>query len=237
MNTTSTQSKIGYKKLRNNLIAELEILGDNNENRSDIVDSINAKYRCSKVRVLSIKDYDGKAHEEGRSLYNGEFIYKVGEIIETEYDKDIDKVCSSGIHYFLSYERAEKYEANMPLDFTGCWVYYYDNGQLESKCEYVKGKPHGLYEELYENGKISIKCSYENGRLHGLYVSWHNNGQTAIRVQYVKGLFDGIMEQWNSDGELASKRSYKNGILDGLHEELNRNGVLYQQFHSAVYIN
>jgi len=81
-------SHIGYKKLRDNLIAELEIIGCNNEKRLDIRDPINAKYRCSKVHVLSIKDHEGKSYEEGKSIYDERFIYKVGGIIiETEYEK------------------------------------------------------------------------------------------------------------------------------------------------------
>ena len=180
--------KIGYKKLRNNLIAELEILGDNNENRSDIVDPINAEHRCSKVRVLSIKDHDGKPYDEGNSLNDKQFIYKVGEIIETEYDKNIDKVCSSGIHYFLSYKRAKEYDMTVPKNFTGYWFDYYDNGLLKYKRQFENGKANGLCEEWYDNGQLKHRNNSINSQLHGLAETWYEDGQLKITRLYQNGI-------------------------------------------------
>jgi hypothetical protein len=49
-----TRSQIGYKKLQGGWIAKLQIIGQNNEHRKDIVNSQTAKYRCDKALVLEI---------------------------------------------------------------------------------------------------------------------------------------------------------------------------------------
>ena len=36
-------------------------------------------------------------------------------------------------------------------------------------------KRHGLYEWYYENGKLMYKENYVNGQLHGLWEGYHSN--------------------------------------------------------------
>jgi antitoxin component YwqK of YwqJK toxin-antitoxin module len=49
----------------------------------------------------------------------------------------------------------------------GYWEYYYENGRIRSKGNYVNGIWEGNWEWYYDNGKISSKASYVNG-----YVIW-----------------------------------------------------------------
>jgi len=58
--------------------------------------------------VLSITDADGKKYLEGRSAYDPTFVYTVGAVVSAPYDEEV-KECSTGIHFFLTREEAERY--------------------------------------------------------------------------------------------------------------------------------
>ena len=100
-------SFIGYKKCRDGLIAELEIPED--ALRSS---ATTRKCRCSKAKVLSITNLDGSKSEstEATSKRDSSFVYKVGETVEvTNFDPNRWNECSTGIHFFVTREEAEKY--------------------------------------------------------------------------------------------------------------------------------
>ena len=46
----------------------------------------------------------------------------------------------------------------------GLWEYYWDNGKLYSKGDYVDGKEHGLWERYYKNGNLYSKSFYDMGK-------------------------------------------------------------------------
>ena len=100
-------SFIGYKKCRDDLIVELEIPED--ALRSS---ATTRKCRCSKAKVLSITNLDGSKSKctEATSKRDSSFVYKVGEIVEVpDFDTNRFNECSTGIHFFVTREEAEKY--------------------------------------------------------------------------------------------------------------------------------
>ena len=100
-------SFIGYKKCRGGLIVELEIPED--ALRSS---ATTRKCRCSKAKVLSITSLDGSKPEctEATSKRDPSFVYKVGEFVEVpDFDTNRFNECSTGIHFFVTREEAEKY--------------------------------------------------------------------------------------------------------------------------------
>ena len=100
-------SFIGYKKCRDDLIVELEIPED--ALRSS---GTTRKCRCSKAKVLSITNLDGSKSKctEATSKRDSFFVYKVGEIVEVpDFDTNRFNECSTGIHFFVTREEAEKY--------------------------------------------------------------------------------------------------------------------------------
>ena len=100
-------SFIGYKKCRDGLIVELEIPED--ALRSS---GTTRKCRCSKAKVLSITNLDGSKSKctEATSKRDSSFVYKVGETVEvTNFDPNRWNECSTGIHFFVTREEAEKY--------------------------------------------------------------------------------------------------------------------------------
>ena len=45
----------------------------------------------------------------------------------------------------------------------------------------------GVAEKWNENGQLESRCAYTRGRLYGLYETWHENGQLASRRTYEDG--------------------------------------------------
>ena len=73
---------------------------------------IGNKCRCSKAKVASATDLEGNSVEatEFQSLHDASFIYRLGETVEEpEYDGDIRVECTTGIHFFKTFEEARDY--------------------------------------------------------------------------------------------------------------------------------
>ena len=182
---------IGYKKCQDGRIVVLEILGKHNEDRKNIVDKQFAKMRCLKARVIRIYNMHDQSieYDEAYGIYDKTFKYTVGEVVEPidEFDNYLDKVCGSGIHYFLTEEPA----------------YYWD---YEPKND--------LYKSWHPNGQMEKRCTYKNGKRDGLYESWHSNGQMRYRHTYKNGEKDGLHENWHANGQMYMRCTFKNGIMD-----------------------
>ena len=104
MNCPEKGSFIGFKKVRNNLIVELEITED--ALRSS---ATGRKCRCSKAKVLSITNIDGAESNinSARSLWDLGFVYSVGETIEVpNFDTNRWNECAPGIHFFITRQEA-----------------------------------------------------------------------------------------------------------------------------------
>lgn len=94
-----------WKKLANDDVAKLLIPED--AKRSS---ATSRKCRASKAVVLAIYNKRGEEISEGRSRYDSEFIYRVGETVYPDkWDEDRWNECSSGIHFFLTRREAEEY--------------------------------------------------------------------------------------------------------------------------------
>lgn len=180
-----------YKKLSNGWIAELKILGKTNEARK-VHNKNFSKYRTSKAKVLRIfkKGRNGKItlkKRAGSGLRDKTFKYKTGEIIEVDdFNKNIKKVCTTGIHYFKSYEPAYMFNLNFSR-YTGFHKQWHENGEKAVESNWVKGKLHGVYKEWYKNGKHSLEANLVNGVFHGKYIRYKGNGK--FQRDYVNGKY------------------------------------------------
>ena len=126
-----------------------------NENRINVRNQLYAKFRANKLFVVKIINIDNMKYidEIINNYYDIKIIYKCNEIVVPDkFDEDIDKVCSSGIHYFKSIDPAFYYRDKPPKDFTGKWIRWYENGNKRNECEYIDGKETGKCIELYEDG-------------------------------------------------------------------------------------
>jgi len=93
-----------WKKLSDDKIAKLLVPSE--AKRSN---ATGRKCRVEYAKVLEIWDED-KQVEEGKSQYDDEFIYRVGEIVKPDkWDDDRWNECSNGIHGFITRYEAENY--------------------------------------------------------------------------------------------------------------------------------
>jgi antitoxin component YwqK of YwqJK toxin-antitoxin module len=94
------------------------------------------------------------------SNFENKLEYKIGKvIIPDNFDINLEKVCSNGIHYFLKLECA----------------FYYSLDEIQN----------GEYLEWYENGQQYVKCTYTNGEINGEYLKWNDNGQLYIKNVHI----------------------------------------------------
>ena len=98
-------SFIGWKKCRGDLIVEIEICED--AKRSS---AATRKCRCDKAKVIAITSPDGGAEEAAQSMYNSNFIYRVGDIVSVpDFDDNRWNECAPGIHFFITRQEAVDY--------------------------------------------------------------------------------------------------------------------------------
>jgi len=246
--------KIGYKKAEDGYIVKLEILGKNNENRSNIVDPIHAKHRCSEAKVLDIFHWKtGKKIESIGGLYNPKFIYTLNETITTKFDKNLELVCSSGIHYFKTLEQAENWNLESPRD--GKLIEYYGDGRKDSEYNIINGKIEGKHIQYYITGKIlSItnfkdgrrngKCeefyitgntwevkNYKDEKLEGEYITYYENGNVKLIRNYKNGKLEGKYIEYYENGNMKQIQNFKNNILDGKQEFYKLDGTLQKNVY------
>jgi len=99
-------SFIGFKKCSNKIV-KLKICED--AKRSNATTN---KCRCDKAEVLGIYDFKHTLLEDKMvaSNYDKDFIYEVGKIVSVDdFDEDRWNECSTGIHFFLTFEMAVIY--------------------------------------------------------------------------------------------------------------------------------
>lgn len=193
--------KLGYAKmytshLSRRLVVTLEILGDNNENRK-VFDPNYAIFRCSKAKVIEIKDmFEDCEFDECRKMGAIKIPYKVGDIIEDENYEDGDEADSdSTIRYFKTYEAAFWYAPyeirNMCRVLFG--FYCRKNGNNESN-ENIKNFTMSYKQFYFKSGRKkaeqNVKMVFDEDTLEllptarGEWTEWYPNGKVKSRNNY-----------------------------------------------------
>jgi len=103
---------------------------------------------------------------------------------------------------------------------------FYDNKQVKSKGNYVKGKKHGAWENYYLNGNLKSKTNYIDGNRDGSFAEYYENGQLKAKRNFVKLVKEGVWETYHDNGKLKVLLNYVNGKEDGLMEVYHKNGQL-----------
>ena len=209
---------IGYKAAKvgeTRVLITLDIPDDaiTNVARTSVVVKDTAKYRTNKANVLKIEDEDGKEYTEAVTVFYREnsLTYKLNELVEvSNYDMNLEEVCSSGIHFFLTKRVAELYSRDSIQN--GLYQSWYKNGEKWVECTYVNGKREGLFQEWRRNGQKLEEFTLVNGLAEGLYQSWHQNGEKWVECTFVNGRFEGVYQCWYSNGQKYSESTYVNGV-------------------------
>ncbi|MCZ6702787.1 MAG: hypothetical protein O6940_07065 [Ignavibacteria bacterium] len=69
----------------------------------------------------------------------------------------------------------------------GEWIYFYPNGQLESKGNFNYDKPHGKWMWFYSNGNLKESGSFLNGHKSGKWYQYTIDGNLISIKFYDKG--------------------------------------------------
>lgn len=165
---------------------------------NNIHNGINLQEQKTKVFYFNYTTYDIYKLE----LFNGKFVNKYNngkikrnfEVRNGKLNGTITEYYKNGIVKFTG-----NYNNNKITD--GCALFYYENGNLESKFCWRNGKQHGIQEMFYENGNKKLQSVLQEGKLLGLELVFRENGtllyeidndNATIREFDEKGNFIGI---------------------------------------------
>ena len=176
-----------YKACRNSIVT-LELLDNSvtSEERCDVVDDNYAKFRCNMAKVINIVNVKtGKTINSDRSIHDINFVYTLGEIVKTDFNTCLDRVCAEGIHYFKTKETALSWF----IRHTNYWPdgkikQWYDNGQKKAEVTFKKGEPDGKYISWWKNGEKNSEKTWKNGKLHGKCTVWNEKGKILSEEYY-----------------------------------------------------
>lgn len=108
----------------------------------------------------------------------------------------------------------------------GLWTYYYFDGTLKEKTNYVDGKQEGLSEMWYSNGAQKGKYNYKNDKLNGEVTEYNSSGIISTHGTYVNDKPIGHYELYYADSKLHYTANYAEGGLEGPLKEYYLNGQL-----------
>jgi hypothetical protein len=192
-----------------------------NEARKGLIDSDYAKYRGSEFKVLNIinkYDVTKKVEEINSSHRYNPITYRIGEIVKSNfYDENIQEVCSTGIHFFLTFERAYMYENDSERIhiFDGAYKLWEDDGRLIGLRFYKDRKLHGQYRVWNADGTLQITGTYNNGKLDGAYTEYYASGAKKFTSTYSNGIKQGQEFHWDKHGVVYKCTNFTAGKVNG----------------------
>jgi len=196
-----TEPMVRFKRCKEDRIVTLDVTGDHNEDRTDVVDARYAKFRTNKAMVLEITNLSGTTtFNEARSLHDSKFTYVVGKELHVNWCTAKNVVCGVGIHYYKTKDAAIGHEE--PGDsFTGKWTMWQDNGQVWVQGGYERGVRIGEWNWRHDNGQLREQGRYdEQGMRDGEWNGWYDNGQPREQGRYKHGVRYGEWKQWGRTG-------------------------------------
>ena len=130
--------------------------------------------------------------------------------------------------YLKKEGKIQYYKGNL---FSGTIEYFYENGKLKQKEDYIDGKLDGEFIRNHTNGQLNASWAYTNGVRNGKSKSYYSNGQLNENMNYILGELDGIYEEYYDDGQLKENINYLLGERDGIYETYYPNGQLNTKIH------
>ena len=125
--------------------------------------------------------------EKDRSILKSNFVYSLDKIVKTDFNKNLDTVCTEGIQYFKTKEAALS------------WFY----GQVGENF------PDGKWTTWYENGQKRYEGIYKDDEYDGKWIWWYENGNKETEGTYKDGIQDGKWTQWWNDGSEVYEGIYQ----------------------------
>jgi antitoxin component YwqK of YwqJK toxin-antitoxin module len=178
-----------------------------------------AKFRGDSFKVLKIISKINPSitiNMVKNSIYKEKTIeYVVNEIVKTEFDDDINNICSAGIHYYLSIEPAFSLE----FDF------YIKNNKI-TICEF------DLTDKLTEyddDGHILYTYNVKYGILDNKLKCFGEDEKLITEFSYNNGVLEGKSIYYDKFGNMLREYNYKNNVKHGLHKIFHKNKLMFEE--------
>jgi hypothetical protein len=95
----------------------------------------------------------------------------------------------------------------------GVFKWYYKNGVQEKEATSSAGVLGGILTKWYENGHLQIKEEYSKGKLMTILDLYSSNGVKLDKGELIQG--NGYIFRYNENGKKTSREEYQNGKLHG----------------------
>jgi uncharacterized protein len=94
---------------------------------------------------------------------------------------------------------------------TGSWIWYDDEGRVQSTGDYLLDLKEGEWQFFHPNGQTLQEGSFQEGKLNGSWVWYYPNGEIHRKEFYRRGKEDGLFQEWDASGKLISVGLYESG--------------------------
>jgi len=107
---------------------------------------------------------------------------------------------------------------------------------LESREEFVNGRPHGIFQKWYENGRPRNLEVFRNGIVSRRKL-WYSNGQIlAVVVVFRKaGRIEGEYRHWSRDGSTIEEDFYLNGMCIDSHFTVRKRRIFQYMINNLKF--
>lgn len=217
-----------------------------NMNRKNIINTKYAKYRSDIAIVLSIKDDNEIEYQTAKSAFwNEKIIYKVDEIIQSEFDENINIVIGKGIHFFIDSQIAYNYNRKI---FEQIWNVrnlfqtFYSNGSPKERIKYnlinnrkciMENK--NIYSKnvsiWFENGHKKSTENYINDKRNGVFNEWYYNGQIKYTINYLDDLKHGLEKKYYQNGNKQSIINFHLNVYNGCYKTWYEHGTINEEYN------
>ena len=128
----------------------------------------------------------------------------------------------------------------------GLVTWFYENGIIETQCNYLNGKRNGAYSMNYSNGKTCWQGFMRNGKKDSLNVFCYPNGVICVKINFHQDTIwnvlaandslgrplhwgdlkdgSGNLTEFYLDGKKSSEGQYLKGIREGSWKEYDTTG-------------
>ena len=104
-----------------------------------------------------------------------------------------------------------EYNDKLMKEKNGMFAFYYENGTIQTKGEYLVNKKNGKWTSYYENGKIKSEEIYVNDEKNGKSVLYFENGNIEEEGEYTNDKKNGYWISYCEEGYKFSRTKYENG--------------------------
>jgi len=140
-------------------------------------------------------------YKEGKKEGTHRVYDKQGNIIDGFIYKD-GKVIRKGI-----VDESGLYQKN--------WEFYFVNGEVKLKGEFVNSKKQGTWMYFYKTGKKKQVGKFKNGKASGSWYWYFKNGVIHREESYLRGREDGLSVEYDEDEVIITQGEYIDGFKEG----------------------